>query len=134
MTSAVILGWVLVIFDQSMPKLRCLTCDEVSQEFPDGIRRRGATGDEVVDLHNLMQWVHLIQGERQFRVVRDVSMHKAWLGEIHLGQATTQIQVVTLRGKTTIDGTGADGDEDFAVLAELAQHVHVLCVADTAFD
>ena len=61
-------------------------------------------------------------------------MHKPRLGEINLGQATTQIQVVTLCGKTTIDGTGTDGDEDFAVLAELAQHVHVLRVADAAFD
>src|SRR5574340_509712 len=42
--------------------------------------------------------------------------------------------MVALRGQAAIDGAGADGDEYLAVGAELAQHMHVLRVADAALD
>ncbi len=42
--------------------------------------------------------------------------------------------MVALRGQAAVHGAGAHGDQDLAVGAELAQHVHVLGVADAALD
>src|SRR5450756_3109478 len=37
-------------------------------------------------------------------------------------------------GHPAIDGAGSDRDEYLAVLAELAQHMHIVCVAHPALD
>ena len=42
--------------------------------------------------------------------------------------------MIALRRQAAIDRAGADGDENFAVVAKLAQHVNVLGVADAALD
>ena len=42
--------------------------------------------------------------------------------------------MIALRGQAAVDRAGPDGDQDLAVVAELAQHVHVLGVADPALD
>ncbi len=117
-----------------MPQFRRLARNEVGEEFPDGIARGRAAGNEVIDLHHFVQRMHLVQRQRQFRVVRDMTVHQTWFGEIHLGQATAQVEMIALCRQAAVDGAGADGNEDFAVFAEFAQHMHVLCIADTTFD
>jgi hypothetical protein len=42
--------------------------------------------------------------------------------------------MVALRRQAAVDGAGADGDQHLAVLAELAQHMDVLGIAQTALD
>src|SRR5574340_684482 len=128
------LSLISVIFDQPMSQFRRLAGDEVGEELPDGVAGRRATGNEVVDLHHFVQRMHLVQRQRQLRIVRDMAVRQPRFGEVHLGQATAQIEVVALRGQAAGHGARTDGDEDFAVGAELAQHMHVLRVADAALD
>ena len=53
---------------------------------------------------------------------------------VDLLQDQRQAEVVALRRQAAVDRAGADGDEHLAVRAELAQHVDVLGVAQTALD
>jgi len=81
-----------------------------------------------------VQRVHLVEGQRQLRVVGNSAGGEARLGRVDLLQAVAQVEVVALRGQAAVERAGADGDQDLAIVAELAQHVHVLGVADTALD
>ena len=55
-------------------------------------------------------------------------------GLIDFDQYVLQVEMIALRRQAAIDRAGADGDENFAVVAKLAQHVNVLGVADAALD
>src|SRR5512135_2015441 len=103
-------SWVLisVIFDQSMAKLRRLAGDEVGQELPERIGGRRAAGQEIVDLHHLVQRVDLVQRQRQFRVVRYGAVHQTGLGQVDLGEAGAQVEVVALGGQAAGHRAGAD--------------------------
>ena len=125
---------VSVIFDQPMSQFGRVARDEVGEEFPDGVGGRRAAGDEVIDFHHFMQRMHLVQRQRQLGIVRNVAVRQPRFGEVHLGEATAQVEMVALCGQSAVDRAGADGNEDFAVPAELAQHMHVFRIADAAFD
>ncbi len=97
---------------------------------PDG----GQPGNEVVDLHHFVQRMHLVERQRQLGIVGDHAVGHAGIGQVHLLQAQAEVEVVALRGQAARHGAGAHRHQDLAVGAELAQHVHVLRVADAAFD
>src|SRR5487761_2665738 len=60
-----------VVMEQAVPQRRRTAVDEVGEKFPDGVGRRRAAGDEVVDAHDLVDGVHLVERQRQFRVIGD---------------------------------------------------------------
>ena len=61
-------------------------------------------------------------------------MREPRLGEVNLGHAGAEVEMVALRRQAAVDRTGADSDQRLAVLPEFPQHVHVLRVADAALD
>ena len=117
-----------------MAEFGLATGQQVGQHFPDRITGRRATGNEVVNFDHFMQRVHLVERQGQLRVIRNQAITQTGAGVINLFQNGAERQVIALRRQTTIDGAGADGDQDFAVFAEIAQHMHVFSVAQTAFD
>src|SRR5512143_3195720 len=78
------LSLMSVIFDQSMSEFGCLARDQVGEELPDCITGGRAAGNEIIDLHYLVQRVHFVQRQRQLGVVRDVAMCQPRLGQIDL--------------------------------------------------
>jgi hypothetical protein len=63
-----------------------------------------------------------------------MAVRQPGFGQVNLGQAAAQVEVVALRGQSAVDGAGADGDEYLAASAELMQYMHVFRVAHAAFD
>ena len=80
------------------------------QERPDGVSRRRATGQEVIDLHDLMYRVYLVQQQRYFRVARDHPVMQADAIDIGFFQAFAELELVTHGGNAAIDCTGAQCD------------------------
>jgi hypothetical protein len=78
--------------------------------------------------------VHLVERQRQFRVVRDHAVGQPRAGVIDLFEDGRQRQVVALGRQAAVDGAGTHGDQDLAVLAELTQYMHVLGVAQATLD
>jgi hypothetical protein len=61
-------------------------------------------------------------------------MRHARLGQVDLLQALAEIEMVALRGQAAGDGARPYRHEHFAVRTKLAQHVHILCIAQPTFD
>ena len=99
---------------------------QVLQQLPEGVGRRRAARQRVVDLHHLVDRQHAVERQRQLGVVGH--------GAVHRLQHLAHVQVVAQRRQAAGDGAGAHGHEHAAVGAEGAQHLHVFCVAETAFD
>ena len=82
-----------------------------------------------------MNRAHLVQRQRQFGVIgnRTASTH-AGATAVDLGQQSRQIQMVALRRQAAVDGAGTHRHQGLATGAKLTQHLHVLGVAQAAFD
>jgi len=78
--------------------------------------------------------MHLVERQRQLRVVGDLAVLDAGPELIDLLEAVPQVDVVAPGRDAAGDGAGAPGDQGFAVAAEFAQHVDVFGIADAAFD
>jgi hypothetical protein len=76
----------------------------------------------------------LSSGRRQLRVVGDLPADDIRRGQVDFLQAQTEVEMIALRRQAAIDRAGTDGDQHFAVAAKLAQHMHVLGIADAALD
>ena len=78
----------------------------------------------------------LSRSKRQLGIVRHegVLAVERVAGLIDLEQDIFEIEMIALRRQAAVDGAGADGDERLAAFAKLAQHMHVLGVADAALD
>src|SRR5208337_3686824 len=46
--------------------------DQIVEKFPDGVARRRAAGDEIVDAHDFVDRINLVEQERQLVVLRHV--------------------------------------------------------------
>src|SRR5512139_1803110 len=68
-SSELLMRSLSVVMNQAVAELRLAPGQQVGQHFPDGIARGRATGNEIVDLHHLVQRVHLVQRQRQLGVV-----------------------------------------------------------------
>ena len=78
--------------------------------------------------------MHLVQRQGQFGIIGNAAVGEADFGLIYLFEDVAQIEVVALRRQAAVDRAGTDGHQDLAVLAELAQHMHVLGIAQPTFD
>ena len=90
----------------------------------------------MIDMHDLADRTHLVEQKRQLGIVRDegVLAIERMAGLIDLEQDILEIEMIALRRQAAVDRAGADGDERRAALAELAQHMDVLGVADAALN
>jgi hypothetical protein len=89
--------------------------DQIGEELPDRVGRRRAPGEEVVDLHDVVQRVDLLERQRQLGVVGDEAALDAPAGQVDRLQAVADVEVVALRRQPAVDRARADRDQDLAV-------------------
>jgi hypothetical protein len=108
--------------------------DQIGEEPPDRVGRRRAAGEEVVDLHDVVERVDLGQGQRQLGIVGDEAALDAVAGQVDRLQAVAHVEVVALGRQPAVDRARADRDQDLAPSPERAQRVDVIGVAQPALD
>ena len=106
--------------------------DQVGQIFPDRVGRGRATGKEIVDAHDLVDRIDLVEQQRQFGIVGNARPRRP--GRVDLVEHLADVEMIAHRGQAAVDRAGADRDQDLGVGAQFAQHMHVLRVADAALD
>ena len=98
-------------------------------------RRWGAARQEMVYVHHLVDRMHMGQRQGQFGVVGDLAPRsQPWPAAVDVKQDLSDVQVVALRRQSAIDGAGPHSHKDLVMRPEFAQHLHVLAVAEAAFD
>ncbi len=120
--------------DQVVIELRLPPRREIGEEFPERLRRRRATGQVIIDAHDLVDRAHLVERQRQLGIVGHHALGGSGLVLVDLLEAVPEVEIVAQRRHAAGDRAGAHGHQNPAVLAELAQHVDVLGVAHAAFD
>src|SRR5208283_2558256 len=124
----------LFVLEQLIWKLRLFAPEEGFQPLPDHVRRRRATGQEVVDLDEFMRRIDPVEQERQILVARDhPAILDRWSLEIDFLQAFAQPNQIPHSGDAAVYGTGADRYEDVAMLAKLLEHMDVVLIRAAAF-
>src|SRR5208283_2198400 len=65
----------LVVMHEIVIEARHAPEDQIVEKFPDGVTRRRAAGDEIVDAHHFVDRIDLVEQERELRVLRHVRAH-----------------------------------------------------------
>ena len=124
-----------VVVDQPVAEIRLAAREDVGERLPDCVGGRRAAGNEVVDLDHLVQRVHLVERQRQLGIVRNepVGEAEARSGRPPAGSSASS-RWLRCAGRPPLIAQAPMRDQLLAVRAELAQHVHVLRVAQAALD
>ena len=86
--------------------MRGMSFQQVIEEFPNRVGGWRTAGQKVIDTHDLMQGVHLVERQWQFRVIGDATLCQAGLSNIDLLQAGAEIEMIALCRQAAIDRTG----------------------------
>src|ERR1035438_1504286 len=127
-------AWHSVETDEGGGKARIPSSYQRGEEIPEGVGRRGTTRKEIVDLHDVMQGAQFIEEQWEFWIIGNMREFHTGASNVGLLQALLQCKAVAHGWNTAGDAALAHGYEDPALVAELAEYVHVIRIADTAFD
>ena len=63
-----------VVVQQIVIETRHASQDQIVEIFPDRVARGRAPGNEIVDAHDLVDWIDLVEQQRQFRVAGNMRL------------------------------------------------------------
>src|SRR5208337_2996801 len=106
-----------IVMQEIVIETRHAPHNQIVQIFPDRIAGGRAAGNEIVDPHDLVDRVDLVEQERQLRIVRHMRPLAVRVA-IDLVQDVADVETIAHRRQPAVDRAGADRDQDLGVGAQ----------------
>src|SRR5208337_5243715 len=92
----------LIVMQQSVIETRHASQNQIVEIFPERVAGGRAAGYEIVDPHDFVDWVDLVEQQRQFRIVGNMGLNAVRV-PIHLVENIADVETVAHRRQPAVD-------------------------------